>query len=111
MAEVSKSMPRREGCARFQSGSPPLSLSSSLHFDRFASHGFDESRNRGRGHLWYRSYAIQTKLKNELPRAPEKLAIVLELWLVEEYDILALALDGRMKVRKFRFSCSSNEMF
>ncbi|KAJ0975249.1 hypothetical protein J5N97_017214 [Dioscorea zingiberensis] len=38
-------------------------------------------------------------------------AIVLELWLVEEYDILALALDGRMKVRKFRFSCSSNEMF
>lgn len=33
-------------------------------------------------------------------------ATVSELWYVEEYDILALALDGRMKVRKFQLGCS-----
>ncbi|KAK6795484.1 hypothetical protein RDI58_008937 [Solanum bulbocastanum] len=33
-------------------------------------------------------------------------ATVGELWYVEEYDILALALDGRMKVRKFQLGCS-----
>ncbi|KAH9719714.1 transmembrane protein [Citrus sinensis] len=34
-------------------------------------------------------------------------AVVSELWYVEEYDVLALALDGRMKVRKFPLECSS----
>ncbi|KAH0763902.1 hypothetical protein KY290_019975 [Solanum tuberosum] len=33
-------------------------------------------------------------------------ATVGELWYVEEYDILALALDGRMKLRKFQLGCS-----
>ncbi|XP_055826162.1 uncharacterized protein LOC129894477 [Solanum dulcamara] len=33
-------------------------------------------------------------------------ATVGELWYVEEYDILALALNGRMKVRKFQLGCS-----
>ncbi|CAO2826770.1 unnamed protein product [Amaranthus hypochondriacus] len=33
-------------------------------------------------------------------------AIVSELWYVEELDVLALALDGRMKVRRFELSCS-----
>lgn len=32
-------------------------------------------------------------------------AVVSELWYVEEYDLLALALDGRMKVRRFPLSC------
>ncbi|XP_050225790.1 uncharacterized protein LOC126675225 isoform X2 [Mercurialis annua] len=32
-------------------------------------------------------------------------AIVSELWYVEEYDVLALALDGRMKVRRFQLGC------
>ncbi|XP_025014823.1 uncharacterized protein LOC8277404 isoform X2 [Ricinus communis] len=32
-------------------------------------------------------------------------AVVSELWYVEEYDVLALALDGRMKVRKFQLGC------
>lgn len=32
-------------------------------------------------------------------------ASVSELWYVEEYDVLALALDGRMKVRKFQLGC------
>ncbi|XP_020575727.1 uncharacterized protein LOC110021535 isoform X2 [Phalaenopsis equestris] len=35
-------------------------------------------------------------------------ATVSELWFVEEYDVLALALDGRMKVRKFPFGCSTH---
>ncbi|XP_047311423.1 uncharacterized protein LOC124914851 isoform X2 [Impatiens glandulifera] len=33
-------------------------------------------------------------------------ATVSELWYVEEYDVLALALNGRMKVRKFPLACS-----
>ena len=33
-------------------------------------------------------------------------AVVSELWYVEELDVLALALDGRMKVRRFPFGCS-----
>lgn len=33
-------------------------------------------------------------------------ATVSELWYVEEYDLLALALNGKMKIRKFRFGCS-----
>ncbi|KAE8124048.1 hypothetical protein FH972_018959 [Carpinus fangiana] len=32
-------------------------------------------------------------------------AVVSELWYVEEYDVLALALDGRMKVRRFQLGC------
>ncbi|KAE9453825.1 hypothetical protein C3L33_14278, partial [Rhododendron williamsianum] len=33
-------------------------------------------------------------------------AMVSELWYVEEFDVLALALDGKMKVRKFQLGCS-----
>ncbi|KAF9625976.1 hypothetical protein IFM89_028362 [Coptis chinensis] len=33
-------------------------------------------------------------------------AMVSELWYVEEFDVLALALDGRMKTRKYRLGCS-----
>ncbi|KAF5933701.1 hypothetical protein HYC85_029872 [Camellia sinensis] len=33
-------------------------------------------------------------------------ATVTELWYVEELDVLALALDGRMKVHKFQLGCS-----
>lgn len=33
-------------------------------------------------------------------------AKVSELWYVEEYDLLALALDGRMNVRRFPLECS-----
>ncbi|GAA0184528.1 hypothetical protein LIER_31816 [Lithospermum erythrorhizon] len=32
-------------------------------------------------------------------------AEITELWYVEEYDVLALALDGRMKARKFKLGC------
>uniref|UniRef100_A0A9I9DEK0 Uncharacterized protein n=1 Tax=Cucumis melo TaxID=3656 RepID=A0A9I9DEK0_CUCME len=35
-------------------------------------------------------------------------AVVSELWYVEEYDVLALALNGRMKVRKFPLGCYSS---
>lgn len=35
-------------------------------------------------------------------------AVVSELWYVEEYDVLALALNGRMKVRKFPLGCDSS---
>ncbi|XP_022738669.1 uncharacterized protein LOC111291287 isoform X1 [Durio zibethinus] len=33
-------------------------------------------------------------------------ATVSELWYVEEYDVLALALNGRMKPRRFQLGCS-----
>lgn len=33
-------------------------------------------------------------------------ATISELWYVEEYDILALALNGRIKARKFQLGCS-----
>lgn len=35
-------------------------------------------------------------------------ATVSELWYVEEFDILALALDGRMKAHKFQLRCSKS---
>ncbi|KAG0487078.1 hypothetical protein HPP92_009173 [Vanilla planifolia] len=35
-------------------------------------------------------------------------AVVSELWFVEEYDVLALALGGRMKEHKFRLGCSGH---
>ncbi|KAL4566528.1 hypothetical protein LXL04_030644 [Taraxacum kok-saghyz] len=30
---------------------------------------------------------------------------IFEMWYVEEYDVLALALDGKMKIRRFTFGC------
>ncbi|KAI6696469.1 hypothetical protein NL676_016588 [Syzygium grande] len=33
-------------------------------------------------------------------------ALVSELWYVEEYDVLALAMDGRMKFRRFQLGCT-----
>ncbi|KAE8707404.1 transcription factor bHLH47-like [Hibiscus syriacus] len=33
-------------------------------------------------------------------------ATVSELWYVEEYDVLALALNGKMKVRRFQMGCT-----
>nr|CAD1825171.1 unnamed protein product [Ananas comosus var. bracteatus] len=35
-------------------------------------------------------------------------AAVSELWFVEEYDVLALALNGRMKTRRFHLGCSGD---
>lgn len=36
-------------------------------------------------------------------------AEVSELWYVEEYDLLALALDGRMKIRRSQLGCSRTQ--
>lgn len=77
---------------------------------------------------------IRAKLRNALPNAPEKQldsskttdeiqlfhelvarlnnqvrgfeAVVSELWYVEELDVLALALNARMKVHRFKLGCS-----
>lgn len=35
-------------------------------------------------------------------------ATVSEIWFVEEYDVLALALNGRMKARRFHLDCTGN---
>ncbi|KAL0701737.1 hypothetical protein Bca4012_057859 [Brassica carinata] len=77
---------------------------------------------------------IRSKLRSVLPRAPEKQlagsgdhlqvlhelvskinneirgfkALVSELWYVEEFDLLALALGGRMKVRSFPLGCAKS---
>ncbi|KAK9119306.1 hypothetical protein Scep_017399 [Stephania cephalantha] len=37
----------------------------------------------------------------------ESKAIVSELWYVEEFDVLALALNGKIKERRFRLGCST----
>uniref|UniRef100_A0A1D1Y7H9 Uncharacterized protein n=1 Tax=Anthurium amnicola TaxID=1678845 RepID=A0A1D1Y7H9_9ARAE len=37
-------------------------------------------------------------------------ALVSELWFVEEFDVLALALNGRMKMHKFDLGCSGPDM-
>uniref|UniRef100_A0A2N9J5M2 Uncharacterized protein n=1 Tax=Fagus sylvatica TaxID=28930 RepID=A0A2N9J5M2_FAGSY len=36
-------------------------------------------------------------------------AVVSELWYVEEYDLLALGLDGRTKIRRFQLGCSRTQ--
>ncbi|XP_058788361.1 uncharacterized protein LOC131662563 [Vicia villosa] len=36
-------------------------------------------------------------------------AVVSELWYVEEYDVLALALNGKMNCHKFKLGCSSRD--
>uniref|UniRef100_A0A0D9X4U4 Uncharacterized protein n=1 Tax=Leersia perrieri TaxID=77586 RepID=A0A0D9X4U4_9ORYZ len=36
-------------------------------------------------------------------------ATVKELWFVEEYDVLALALNGKMKVRRLQFGCNKSQ--
>ncbi|XP_072991237.1 uncharacterized protein [Typha latifolia] len=36
-------------------------------------------------------------------------ATISELWFVEEYDVLALALNGRMKARRFHMGCSGGD--
>ncbi|CAI9112191.1 OLC1v1012603C1 [Oldenlandia corymbosa var. corymbosa] len=47
------------------------------------------------------------ELVNELNRKLRGFqATISELWYVEEYDLLALALNGRVKARKFQLSCS-----
>ncbi|XP_009369313.2 uncharacterized protein LOC103958731 [Pyrus x bretschneideri] len=46
---------------------------------------------------------LVNRLNNELQGLE---AVVSELWYVEEFDVLALALNGRMKVRKFQLGCS-----
>ncbi|XP_058195234.1 uncharacterized protein LOC131311700 [Rhododendron vialii] len=46
---------------------------------------------------------LVTRLNNKLNGFQ---AMVSELWYVEEFDVLALALDGKMKVRKFQLGCS-----
>jgi len=33
-------------------------------------------------------------------------AMISELWYVEEYDVLALALNGKMKVRRLHLDCN-----
>ncbi|KAK1267664.1 hypothetical protein QJS04_geneDACA000636 [Acorus gramineus] len=73
---------------------------------------------------------IRAKLRDALPHAPQKQfydpvmlhtsfarllghpniqATVSELWFVEELDVLALALNGRIKVHRFRLSCSTKK--
>lgn len=48
-------------------------------------------------------HELVTRLDNQI-RGTQ--ATITELWYVEEYDVLALALNGRMKIRKFQLGCS-----
>lgn len=48
-------------------------------------------------------HELVTTLNNQV-RGIE--AVVSELWYVEEYDVLALALNGNMKVHRFQLGCS-----
>ncbi|KAL3845968.1 hypothetical protein ACJIZ3_003371 [Penstemon smallii] len=48
-------------------------------------------------------HELVNKLNNQIRGLK---ATVSELWYVEEYDLLALALNGNMKIRKFQLGCS-----
>ncbi|CAN8234804.1 unnamed protein product [Cochlearia groenlandica] len=48
-------------------------------------------------------YELVAELNNQIKGFK---AIVSEIWYVEEFDLLALALGGRMKVRSFPFGCA-----
>ncbi|XP_018446560.2 uncharacterized protein LOC108818163 isoform X1 [Raphanus sativus] len=50
-------------------------------------------------------HELVTKLNNQIRGFK---AIVSELWYVEEFDLLALALGGRMKVRSFPLGCAKS---
>lgn len=50
-------------------------------------------------------HELVTKLNNQIRGFK---ALVSELWYVEEFDLLALALGGRMKVRSFPLGCSKS---
>ncbi|GAB2289629.1 hypothetical protein Dimus_023937 [Dionaea muscipula] len=45
------------------------------------------------------------RLNNQIRRFK---ATVSEIWYVEEFDVLALAINGRMKVRRFQLGCSKS---
>ncbi|KAM7471400.1 hypothetical protein LguiA_009583 [Lonicera macranthoides] len=48
---------------------------------------------------------LVTRLNNQIRGFQ---ATVSELWYVEEYNVLALAVNGRIKIRKFQLGCSKN---
>uniref|UniRef100_A0A1J3CM78 Transmembrane protein n=1 Tax=Noccaea caerulescens TaxID=107243 RepID=A0A1J3CM78_NOCCA len=48
-------------------------------------------------------HELVAKLNNQIQGFK---AIVSELWYVEEFDLLALALGGRMKIRSFKLGCA-----
>ncbi|XP_021896564.1 uncharacterized protein LOC110813622 [Carica papaya] len=50
-------------------------------------------------------HELVTQLNNQISGFK---AVVSELWYVEEYHLLALALDGKMKVRRFQLGCARN---
>ncbi|VVA95260.1 unnamed protein product [Arabis nemorensis] len=50
-------------------------------------------------------HELVTRLNNQIRGFK---ALVSELWYVEEYDLLALALNGRMKVRSFPLGCAKS---
>ncbi|OVA13343.1 hypothetical protein BVC80_285g67 [Macleaya cordata] len=50
-------------------------------------------------------HELVTRLNNQISGFE---AEVSELWYVEEFDVLALALDGRIKARKFHLGCLKN---
>jgi hypothetical protein len=50
-------------------------------------------------------HELVTRLNNQIRGFK---AIVSELWYVEEFDLLALALGGRMNVRSFPLGCAKS---
>ncbi|CAH2067255.1 unnamed protein product [Thlaspi arvense] len=73
---------------------PPISQTEASFYLCFCQAGSDD-------HLKL-LHELVAKLNNQIRGFK---AVVSELWYVEEYDLLALALGGRMKIRSFPFGC------
>ncbi|KAK4767909.1 hypothetical protein SAY87_003050 [Trapa incisa] len=111
------------GCWQVKSGTDPVSIRSKLRaalprapekqlydaamlhtsFARFLGQPRSSSMNLHEGSDQLQSFhQLVGHLNNKLGGFE---AQVTELWYVEEYDVLALALNGRMKARRFNLGC------
>lgn len=111
------------GCWQVISGTDPVTIRSKLRnalprapekqlyapailhtsFARILGHPKNSSEGSGSALELQHFHELVARLNN---RVRGTKATISELWYVEEYDVLALAVDGTMKIRRFQFGCS-----
>ncbi|KAI7753120.1 hypothetical protein M8C21_023397 [Ambrosia artemisiifolia] len=112
------------GCWQVISGTDPVNIRSKLRnalprapekqlyapailhtsLARILGHPKNLSEDTNAGSELQHFHELVARLNNRI--VGTKVATISELWYVEEYDVLALALDGKMKTRRFQFGCS-----
>ncbi|KAF3524632.1 hypothetical protein F2Q69_00051598 [Brassica cretica] len=91
------------GCWKVNSGDDPITIRSKLR--SVLPRAPEKQLQAGSGDHLQVLHELVTKLNNQIRGFK---ALVSELWYVEEFDLLALALGGRMKVRSFPLGCSKS---